>query len=51
MKACGFKVKMCGFKIFLGSVYFVFGKEVLKYLGFFLFKVVIGKFSDGEINI
>ncbi len=51
MKARGFKTKMRGFKIFSGSAHPVFGKEVSKHLGFPLSKAVIGKFSDGEINI
>ncbi len=51
MKARGFKAKMRGFKIFSGSAHPVFGKEVSKHLGFPLSKAVIGKFSDGEINI
>ncbi|GAA7905632.1 ribose-phosphate pyrophosphokinase [Helicobacter pylori] len=42
---------MRGFKIFSGSAHPVFGKEVSKHLGFPLSKAVIGKFSDGEINI
>ncbi|WP_281497837.1 ribose-phosphate pyrophosphokinase [Helicobacter pylori] len=51
MKARGFKTKMCGFKIFSGSAHPAFGKEVSKHLGIPLSKAVIGKFSDGEINI
>ncbi len=51
MKARGFKAKMRGFKIFSGSAHPAFGKEVSKHLGFPLSKAVIGKFSDGEINI
>ncbi|GAA8435119.1 ribose-phosphate pyrophosphokinase [Helicobacter pylori] len=51
MKARGFKTKMCGFKIFSGSAHPAFGKEVSKHLGVPLSKAVIGKFSDGEINI
>lgn len=51
MKARGFKTKMRGFKIFSGSAHPTFGKEVSKHLGFPLSKAVIGKFSDGEINI
>ncbi|WQY30246.1 ribose-phosphate pyrophosphokinase [Helicobacter pylori] len=39
------------FKIFSGSAHPAFGKEVSKHLGIPLSKVVIGKFSDGEINI
>ncbi|WP_104760996.1 ribose-phosphate pyrophosphokinase [Helicobacter cetorum] len=42
---------MRGFKIFSGSAHPVFGKEVAKHLGIPLSKAVIGKFSDGEINI
>ncbi|GAA8115356.1 ribose-phosphate pyrophosphokinase [Helicobacter pylori] len=42
---------MRGFKIFSGSAYPAFGKEVSKHLGVPLSKAVIGKFSDGEINI
>ncbi|GAA8850478.1 ribose-phosphate pyrophosphokinase [Helicobacter pylori] len=42
---------MRGFKIFSGSAHPVFGKEVSKHLGIPLSKAVIGKFSDGEINI
>ncbi len=44
-------MKMRGFKIFSGSAHPVFGKEVAKHLGIPLSKAVIGKFSDGEINI
>ncbi|WP_280637436.1 ribose-phosphate pyrophosphokinase [Helicobacter pylori] len=51
MKTRGFKTKMCGFKIFSGSAHPAFGKEVSKHLGIPLSKAVIGKFSDGEINI
>ncbi|GAA7010983.1 ribose-phosphate pyrophosphokinase [Helicobacter pylori] len=51
MKARGFKTKMRGFKIFSGSSHPAFGKEVSKHLGVPLSKAVIGKFSDGEINI
>ncbi|GAA6853772.1 ribose-phosphate pyrophosphokinase [Helicobacter pylori] len=51
MKARGFKTKMYGFKIFSGSAHPAFGKEVSKHLGIPLSKAVIGKFSDGEINI
>ncbi len=51
MKARGFKTKMRGFKIFSGSAHPAFGKEVSKHLGIPLSKAVIGKFSDGEINI
>lgn len=51
MKARGFKTKMHGFKIFSGSAHPAFGKEVSKHLGVPLSKAVIGKFSDGEINI
>ncbi|MGL2710568.1 ribose-phosphate pyrophosphokinase [Helicobacter pylori] len=51
MKVRRFKTKMHGFKIFSGSAHPVFGKEVSKHLGFPLSKAVIGKFSDGEINI
>ncbi|TPH40810.1 ribose-phosphate pyrophosphokinase [Helicobacter pylori] len=51
MKARGFKAKMRGFKIFSGSAHPAFGKEVSKHLGVPLSKAVIGKFSDGEINI
>ncbi|MGL2523181.1 ribose-phosphate pyrophosphokinase [Helicobacter pylori] len=51
MKARGFKAKMHGFKIFSGSAHPAFGKEVSKHLGVPLSKAVIGKFSDGEINI
>ncbi|MCQ2892634.1 ribose-phosphate pyrophosphokinase [Helicobacter pylori] len=39
------------FKIFSGSAHPAFGKEVSKHLGVPLSKAVIGKFSDGEINI
>ncbi|WP_418936267.1 ribose-phosphate pyrophosphokinase-like domain-containing protein, partial [Klebsiella pneumoniae] len=42
---------MRGFKIFSGSAHPAFGKEVSKHLGIPLSKAVIGKFSDGEINI
>ncbi|WP_187908526.1 ribose-phosphate pyrophosphokinase [Helicobacter pylori] len=42
---------MRGFKIFSGSAHPVFGKEVARHLGIPLSKAVIGKFSDGEINI
>ncbi|WQS13546.1 ribose-phosphate pyrophosphokinase [Helicobacter pylori] len=42
---------MRGFKIFSGSAHPVFGKEVARHLGVPLSKAVIGKFSDGEINI
>ncbi|GAA8932778.1 ribose-phosphate pyrophosphokinase [Helicobacter pylori] len=51
MKARGFKTKMRGFKIFSGSAHPAFCKEVSKHLGIPLSKAVIGKFSDGEINI
>ncbi|GAA8209864.1 ribose-phosphate pyrophosphokinase [Helicobacter pylori] len=51
MKVRGFKTKMHGFKIFSGSAHPAFGKEVSKHLGIPLSKAVIGKFSDGEINI
>ncbi|EMH35268.1 ribose-phosphate diphosphokinase [Helicobacter pylori GAM117Ai] len=51
MKAHGFKTKMRGFKIFSGSAHPAFSKEVSKHLGVPLSKAVIGKFSDGEINI
>ncbi len=51
MKARGFKTKMRAFKIFSGSAHPAFGKEVSKHLGIPLSKAVIGKFSDGEINI
>ncbi|MGL2424947.1 ribose-phosphate pyrophosphokinase [Helicobacter pylori] len=51
MKARGFKTKMRGFKIFSGSTHPAFGKEVSRHLGVPLSKAVIGKFSDGEINI
>ncbi|WP_080248506.1 ribose-phosphate pyrophosphokinase [Helicobacter pylori] len=51
MKARGFKTKMHGFKIFSGSAHPAFGKEVSRHLGVPLSKAVIGKFSDGEINI
>ncbi|WP_101002943.1 ribose-phosphate pyrophosphokinase [Helicobacter pylori] len=51
MKARGFKAKMRGFKIFSGSAHPAFSKEVSKHLGIPLSKAVIGKFSDGEINI
>ncbi len=51
MKARGFKTKMRGFKIFSGSAHPAFSKEVSKHLGIPLSKAVIGKFSDGEINI
>ncbi|WP_280637203.1 ribose-phosphate pyrophosphokinase [Helicobacter pylori] len=51
MKAHGFKTKMRGFKIFSGSAHPAFSKEVSKHLGIPLSKAVIGKFSDGEINI
>ncbi|GAA9135297.1 ribose-phosphate pyrophosphokinase [Helicobacter pylori] len=51
MKARGFKTKMRGFKIFSGSAHLAFSKEVSKHLGIPLSKAVIGKFSDGEINI
>ncbi|GAA9907928.1 ribose-phosphate pyrophosphokinase [Helicobacter pylori] len=42
---------MRGFKIFSGSAHPAFSKEVSKHLGIPLSKAVIGKFSDGEINI
>ncbi|WP_187860340.1 ribose-phosphate pyrophosphokinase [Helicobacter pylori] len=42
---------MRGFKIFSGSAHPVFGKEVARHLGIPLSKAVIGRFSDGEINI
>ncbi|WP_120807508.1 ribose-phosphate pyrophosphokinase [Helicobacter pylori] len=51
MKTRGFKAKMRWFKIFSGSAHPAFGKEVSKHLGVPLSKAVIGKFSDGEINI
>ncbi|GAA6949108.1 ribose-phosphate pyrophosphokinase [Helicobacter pylori] len=51
MKVRGFKTKMRGFKIFSGSAHPAFSKEVSKHLGIPLSKAVIGKFSDGEINI
>ncbi len=44
-------MRMRGFKIFSGSAHPVFGKEVARHLGVPLSKAVIGKFSDGEINI
>ncbi len=44
-------MRMRGFKIFSGSAHPVFGKEVARHLGIPLSKAVIGKFSDGEINI
>ncbi len=44
-------MKARGFKIFSGSAHPVFGKEVARHLGIPLSKAVIGKFSDGEINI
>ncbi len=44
-------MKMRGVKIFSGSAHPVFGKEVARHLGVPLSKTVIGKFSDGEINI
>ncbi|GAA7421169.1 ribose-phosphate pyrophosphokinase [Helicobacter pylori] len=37
--------------MFSGSAHPAFGKEVSKHLGIPLSKAVIGKFSDGEINI
>ncbi|WP_041600269.1 ribose-phosphate pyrophosphokinase [Helicobacter acinonychis] len=42
---------MRGFKIFSGSAHPVFGKEVARHLGVPLSKAMIGRFSDGEINI
>ncbi|WQS29340.1 ribose-phosphate pyrophosphokinase [Helicobacter pylori] len=42
---------MRGFKIFSGRAHPVFGKEVARHLGVPLSKAVIGRFSDGEINI
>ncbi|CAM2806109.1 ribose-phosphate pyrophosphokinase [Helicobacter felis] len=39
------------FKIFSGSAHPSFGKEVAKHLGVGLSKVVLGRFSDGEINV
>ncbi|CAJ99481.1 Ribose-phosphate pyrophospho kinase [Helicobacter acinonychis] len=44
-------MKMRGFKIFSGSAHPVFGKEVARHLGVPLSKAMIGRFSDGEINI
>ncbi len=44
-------MRMRGFKIFSGSAHPVFGKEVARHLGVPLSKAVIGRFSDGEINI
>ncbi len=44
-------MRMRGFKIFSGSAHPVFGKEVARHLGIPLSKAVIGRFSDGEINI
>ncbi len=44
-------MKARGFKIFSGSAHPVFGKEVARHLGIPLSKAVIGRFSDGEINI
>ncbi|MFC3847417.1 ribose-phosphate pyrophosphokinase [Helicobacter baculiformis] len=39
------------FKIFSGSAHPSFGKEVAKHLNVGLSKVVLGRFSDGEINV
>ncbi len=40
-----------GLRFFSGSAHPAFGKEVSKHLGIPLSKAMIGKFSDGEINI
>ncbi|WP_121021276.1 ribose-phosphate pyrophosphokinase [Helicobacter vulpis] len=44
-------MKTRSFKIFSGSAHPSFGKEVAKHLNVGLSKVVLGRFSDGEINV
>ncbi|WP_104695592.1 ribose-phosphate pyrophosphokinase [Helicobacter salomonis] len=39
------------FKIFCGSAHPSFGKEVAKHLSVGLSKAILGRFSDGEINV
>ncbi len=47
----GMCMRTRSFKIFCGSAHPSFGKEVAKHLSVGLSKAILGRFSDGEINV